>query len=408
MTPPSPASPDTSAPSPSPSKRRRWLRRIGLALAALAGLFAVFAAVLAALAWEGMGAAPRGERLAAMQASPQWDGRRFENPQPMHNDMIGAMLEGFSASDEAVPDGPVPTRSVDPARFDTPPASDLRVTWLGHSIVLIEIEGVTLLTDPVWGPRTAPISWLGPKRWTPPLIALDDLPPVDAVLISHDHYDHLDHVTIKQIADWDTTFIVPLGVGAHLESWGVPAERIRDVDWWDEVEFGDVTVTAVPSRHASGRHLLDQMRTLWCGYAIRGAERSALFSGDTGLFPGLTEVGERLGPFDVTMFEVGAYARSWPDWHLGPEQALRAHEMVGGDVFLPIHWGLFDLSFHSWTEPIERVLVEAERLDIPVATPMPGESFEPATVAPPTRWWPETDWRTVDEYPIEASGVPPR
>lgn len=363
------------------------------------------ALVLLALAWVGMGKAPAGERLEAMRASPQWARRGFENPQPMTNDGLGAAREFFAKSDQTIPEAPVPTRSVDPARFDTPPASGLRVTWLAHSTVLIELEGVTLLTDPVWGERTSPISWLGPKRWYPPLIALDDLPPIDAVLISHDHYDHLDHTTMQAMAGWDTTFVVPMGVGAHLEYWGVPAERIAEVDWWDEVTMGAVTVTAVPARHASGRQVLDQMRTLWCGYAIRGAERSALFSGDTGLFPGMREIGERLGPFDITMIEVGAYSQSWPDWHIGPEQALRGHQMMRGGLFMPIHWGLFDLSYHSWTEPVERALAEAERLGEPIATPMPGESFEPATAPPPSRWWPETRWRSAAEYPIVSSLV---
>ncbi|MEM9196032.1 MAG: MBL fold metallo-hydrolase, partial [Myxococcota bacterium] len=221
---------------------------------------------------------------------------------------------------------------------------------------------------------------------------------------SHDHYDHLDHETIVAIREWDTTFIAPLGVGAHLEYWGVPSDHIVELDWWDRRSFGGVELVATPARHASGRHLFDQFRTLWAGYALVGAERRVFFSGDTGLFPGMEEIGERLGPFDITMLEVGAYGQAWPDWHLGPEQAVRAHQMLRGELLLPVHWGLFNLAYHAWTEPIERVLVEARQQDVRVASPRPGVSIEPgdATI---DRWWPEVPWRTAEEYPIVASQV---
>jgi L-ascorbate metabolism protein UlaG (beta-lactamase superfamily) len=185
----------------------------------------------------------------------------------------------------------------------------------------------------------------------------------------------------------------------------VPAERIVELDWWETVPLGDVSLHAVPSRHASGRQVLDQNRTLWAGFALIGPDHRVLFSGDTGIFSAMTEIGERLGPFDVTMIEVGAYAQAWPDWHLGPEQAIEAHQMMQGDVFLPIHWGLFNLAPHGWTEPIERAVVEAERLGIQMAIPRPGQSFEPATFVPQEQWWPERPWRTADEYPIEARGL---
>ncbi len=361
--------------------------------------------VLLAAAWTAIGKRPTGERLQRMHASPNWGGRTFVNPEPMWNDFLGMITEGFSASGAAEPEEQLSFEATNPDRFHSAPESGLRVTWLGHSTVLIEIDGLVVITDPVWGERTAPLTWLGPARWYAPLIDLADLPPIDAVLISHDHYDHLDYPTIAQIADWDTVFVAPLGVGAHLAYWGVPAERVIELDWWDTYSFGEVTLHAVPSRHASGRQILDQNRTLWAGYALLGPENRALFSGDTGLFSAMSEIGERLGPFDVTMIEVGAYAQSWPDWHLGPEQALDAHQRMQGDVFLPIHWGLFNLAYHSWTAPIERVMVEAERLDIRVATPRPGQSFEPATLALPERWWPEVEWRTAEEYPIQARGL---
>jgi L-ascorbate metabolism protein UlaG (beta-lactamase superfamily) len=357
--------------------------------------------------WEAIGYAPKGERLQAMQASPQWNDGVFENPQPLWNDPVGMLTNFLEPEPNLSPSEPVPVETVDGARFDTPPPSGLRITWLGHSTLLIEIDGQVLLTDPVWGERTSPVDWLGPKRWYAPPLAMDELPSLDAVLISHDHYDHLDYPSIVALADRDTKFFAPLGVGAHLEAWGVPAERILDVDWWDAHTIGGLTITTAPSRHASGREILDQNRTLWAGYAIRSENHNIFFSGDTGLFPGMTEIGEKLGPFEVTMLEVGAYGQAWPDWHLGPEQAVRAHQMLQGEVFLPVHWGLFDLANHGWTEPIERVLVAAEQRGVPVLTPRPGGSVEPTQPGEQVRWWPELPWRTEAEYPIVATKVDP-
>ena len=355
--------------------------------------------------WEAIGYAPTGERLAAMKASPQWSDGVFENPEPLWNDPLGMFTEFLAPQPNVAPDEPLPVESVDAARFETAPASGLRITWLGHSTLLIEIDGHVVLTDPVWGERTSPVNWLGPSRWYAPPLALDDLPTLDAVLISHDHYDHLDYPTIVALADRDTRFFAPLGVGAHLEAWGVPADHIEDVDWWDTHELGDLTITTTPARHASGREILDQNRTLWAGYALRTPQHNVFFSGDTGLFPGMTEIGEKLGPFEVTMLEVGAYGQAWPDWHLGPEQAVRAHQMLQGKAFLPVHWGLFDLANHGWTEPIERVMVAAERDGVDVLTPRPGGSVEPTAPGEQQRWWPELPWRTEAEYPIVATKV---
>ncbi len=353
--------------------------------------------------WEAIGTAPTGARLRAMQASPQWADGVFHNPQPLWNDEWGMVTEGLSPQSHRVPEAPLPVVPVDASRFEAPPETGLRVTWLGHSTLIIEVDGHRFLTDPVWGERTSPVSWLGPERWYAPPLALDDLPPVDAVLISHDHYDHLDHPTIVALSDEETVFVAPLGVGAHLESWGVPAERIEDVDWWDTRAFGDLTLTVTPARHASGRQVLDQNRTLWASYSLVTAKHRVYFGGDTGLFPGMREIGEKLGPFDVTMLEVGAYSQMWPDWHLGPEQAVQGHQMLAGEVLLPIHWGLFNLANHGWTEPIERTVAAAEVAGVTIVTPKPGESVEPSNPPPIERWWPDVPWRTVDEYPVVAT-----
>ena len=355
--------------------------------------------------WTAFGTSPQGASRERMIRSPQWHAAAevFENPQPLWNDTWGGFTELLDKSDQSSPAEEPPFVALTAKSFATPSASGLRVTWLGHSTLLIEIDGHRFLTDPIWGERISPLTWVGPKRWYPPPLALADLPPIDAVIISHDHYDHLDYPTIAALADRDTKFVVPLGVDAHLEYWGVPPERIVVLDWWDEEAFGDLRVVATPARHASGRHLLDQNRTLWAGYAFIGPRHRALFSGDTGLFPGMKDIGERLGPFAIMMIEVGAYGQAWPDWHLGPEQAVRAHAMLRGEVLLPIHWGLVDLAYHAWTEPIERVLVAADAAKVRVVTPRPGESLEPTAPAPVNRWWPEVAWRSAEDYPIVAT-----
>jgi L-ascorbate metabolism protein UlaG (beta-lactamase superfamily) len=388
----------------SQEKRARRRRRAGqLALGALGAGIAAVAGLLAD-AWVPMGTAPEGERLARMQASPQWSDGIFVNPQPMWNDFTG-MLTGFlRASPYGSPDAPLPVVRGDRGRFAAPPETGLRVTWLGHSTQVIELDGVTVLTDPIFGGRAGPFDWVGPAPWYAPPIPLEELPVPDAVLISHDHYDHLQVGTIKAMADWDTRFIAPLGVGAHLAYWGVPEERITEVDWWEEVRVGELRVVTTPSRHASGRQVLDQNRTLWAGYALIGPEHRVYFSGDTGLFPDLKRIGEELGPFDLTMFEVGAYDRAWPDWHLGPEQAVTAHRWVRGEVLMPIHWGLWNLALHGWTEPIERVLVEVGRQGVDVVAPRPGASFELDPLPPLERWWPEVPWETAEEHPVVARG----
>lgn len=385
------------------SPLRRRLRQLRNTVLALAGAFVVFTVAVVASGWTAFGKAASGARAERMHNSPQWGGEVFVNPQPLWNDIGGSMTSMMSPPTTTTPTDPVDVQVGDGALFATPPSSGLRVTWLGHSTSLIEIDGKKILTDPIFGGRASPFTWVGPDRFYPPPIPLDRIPAVDAVLISHDHHDHLQHETIALIKDWPTTFIAPIGVGAHLEYWGVPKERIVELDWWEDASLGDVVLHCTPARHASGRQVLDQNATLWAGYAITGPAHRIFYSGDTGLFPALATIGEKWGPFDLTMIETGAYNAAWPDWHIGPEQAVKAHQMLRGKVLLPVHWGLWSLASHSWTEPAERVLVAAAAADVVVTIPRPGQSIEPSSLPAPEKWWPQVPWRTAQEDPIVST-----
>lgn len=395
-----PALPAPLLPARSRCPSARWARR-GLVVAGAAGTLALTAGL--ADAWTGLGRRPDLERRRRFAHSPQWRDGRFRNPQPIWNNLTSALGAALRPSPHARPAEPVPVARVDAAALRAAPGSGLRITWLGHSTTLIEIDGVRVLTDPVWGERASPVDWLGVRRWYAPPLALTDLPPVDAVLISHDHYDHLDHRTIRALSGQPVAFIVPLGVGAHLESWGVPAWRITEVDWWESIRIGEVEITATPARHASGRGLLDKDLTLWSGYALRGPKHRVYFSGDTGMQRAFSEIAARLGPFDATLIEVGEYNENWPDWHIGPEQAVEAHRLVRGKVLIPIHWGLFTLAPHPWTEPVERTVAAAARAGVALATPRPGESVEPTESAVVTRWWPALPWSPADQTPIRST-----
>ncbi|MEQ9497983.1 MAG: MBL fold metallo-hydrolase [Deltaproteobacteria bacterium] len=366
----------------------------------------LFASLLATSACTAMGANPRGERLAKMQEGLRWNGDGFMDLLPRRDPSLGAILSRFlgdGGSQFASPADEIPIVPRTRASFAEPTQRGLRITWLGHSTLLIEIDGKTILTDPVWGERASPATWAGPQRFHPPPLPFEELPKIDAVVISHDHYDHLDYPTILRFVETDVPFYVPLGVGAHLELWGIPPERIHEHDWWDVAELGKHRLVSVPSRHFSGRSLADRDQTLWTGWVITGPRRRVYFSGDTSFFPAMAEIGRRYGPFDATMIESGAYNQLWSDVHVGPEQAVEAHRLVRGKVLIPVHWGTFDLALHGWTEPIERVLAAAKKAKVVVLTPRPGQSFEPGIDEPPARWWPEVEWTSADQEPVRAT-----
>jgi len=353
-----------------------------------------------------MGSSVEGDRLERVKLSPQYDGRKFVNIAPQNMPGVWpALWKWVKGAPDREPTEPYDVEALSVADYAVPPTSGLRVTWLGHSTSLIEVDGARVLTDPVWSDRVSPVGWTGPTRFHRPPLAIADLPDVDAVLISHDHYDHLDMPTIKALSGLDTRYVVPLGVGAHLESWGVPAERIVELDWWQSCSVSGLELHAVPARHFSGRGVADRNDTLWAAWAVLGPEHRVFFSGDGGFFDGFKEIGERLGPFDLTLMEIGAYDQLWPDLHMGPEQAVAAHRALRGEVMIPVHWGTFNLALHSWTEPVERLLVEATRTGVRAVVPRPGQRVEPASPPQVARWWPELPWKTAEQVPIRSSGL---
>ncbi|MEP4101888.1 MBL fold metallo-hydrolase [Paraglaciecola sp.] len=259
---------------------------------------------------------------------------------------------------------------------------------LGHSSILLRIDQNLILFDPVFSERASPVQWMGPKRFHQPPISIEQLPNIKAVIISHDHYDHLDKHAILELDKKVEFFITPLKVGKHLESWGIEKSKITELNWWQSTQVDTLKITATPAQHFSGRGLLDKDETLWASWAIQGAESNIYFGGDSGYFGGFKEIGERLGPFDLTLIETGAYHELWPEVHMFPEQSLQAHVDLKGDVMLPIHNGTFDLSLHNWNEPLQRITELAADKEVVVLTPKFGERVNVKTPERTTfNWW---------------------
>lgn len=331
-----------------------------------------------------------GLRQERIRSSAQWTGDAFANPTGKGPGLKGNPLpvlgEFFFGGTRRVPKGPLPLERPD-GTWRTPVETGFRVTWLGHSTVLLEIDGHRLLTDPVFGDRASPFSFAGPKRFHPMPAGLDELPELDVVLLSHDHYDHLCESTMRALARGTVPIVTSLGVGAHLEKLGVSPDRITELDWGESASIAGLRVTATPCQHFSGRGLLDRNKTLWSSWVIESERRKLFFSGDTGLSDQFLEIGRKFGPFDLVMLEVGAFHEAWGDIHLGPENALRVFEMLGGGTLLPVHWGTFDLAIHAWDEPAETLVRLAAERKARVLTPRLGHVFEPDRVESFDAWW---------------------
>ncbi|MCU0701986.1 MAG: MBL fold metallo-hydrolase [Myxococcaceae bacterium] len=336
------------------------------------------------------GGLPSGPRLDRMQASAHWKDGHFVNAEPtavMQEGGAGTMLEWFSSDVMRVPSCPLPLATDTRAVLDVPPKTGLRVTWLGHSTTILEVDGVTVLTDPMFSERASPSTIAGPKRFHPPPLALDQLPRIDAVVISHDHYDHLDMRSIQALAAKGVPIHVGLGVGAHLEAWGVPPAQIHELEWWEERSIGALRIVSTPARHFSGRRGFGNDRALWTSWTFVGPEHRVFFSGDTGLTPQFKDIATRLGPLDVSLLEIGQWHPAWGAIHLGPQGALEAHAMLSAKHLIPIHWATFELGLHAWNEPPETLVTQAEKTNTSVVTPRLGQPIEPLAGEVGSRWW---------------------
>ncbi len=303
---------------------------------------------------------------------------------------------------DASPSQPIPVLKL--THTDLLAAPDGSLFRLGHSTMLLKLQGEFWLTDPVFSERASPLQWLGPKRFHAPPIAIVELPTIKGVILSHDHYDHLDHAAILALMPKVEHFLTPLGVGDRLIEWGVPAAKVQQFDWWQGTTIAGVRFVATPAQHFSGRGLNDGNTTLWASWVIISDELRVFFSGDTGYFDGFKAIGERFGPFDLTLIETGAYNKDWPDVHMQPEQSLQAHLDVKGRWLLPVHNGTFDLALHPWQEPFERISALAAAQGVPLSAPKMGERI--SIKAPPasTGWWREPVTQPLGLSAQPASG----
>ncbi len=333
-----------------------------------------------------------GKADASYEASPQFRDGKFHNGAEAKRPsgwQIPALWWRFLFGKNPDTEPPAPLKVKPVTREQLAQAPDGTLYRLGHSTILMKLNNAYWLTDPVFAERASPFSWMGPRRFHETPIALADLPPLAAVILSHDHYDHLDRETVLALAARTPLFITPLGVGDLLIDWGVPQEKVRQLDWWQSFETDGVSLTATPAQHFSGRSLLSGNETLWASWVIRSARHNIFFSGDTGYFDGFREIGERLGPFDVTMLESGAYDPMWEGVHMLPAQTVQAHKDLGGGWLLPIHNSTFALAFHSWDAPMEALSELAAAQNVRLTTPMIGQPLQLDGIEPFTAWWRE-------------------
>lgn len=342
------------------------------------------------------GGSASGKRLERMQACPHYRDGRFINPVPEKPVDFGTLwttaYDWCFGGQKRKPKSAIPVIPVQPKSLNTPPLPGLRAIWLGHVSVLIDIDEVRILVDPVFSEYASPFS-IGPKRFHPPPIALADLPKIDAVVISHDHYDHLEMTTTRHLASSGTVFFVPLGVGAHLEAWEVPEQQIVELGWLESKKQGSLNIICTPAIHYSGRKLIDTNKTFWCSWTIIGPEYRVFYSGDTGFTDHFQKIGEQFGPFDLTLIKIGSYgpASPWLDIHMNPESAIEANLAVRGRRMLPLHWGTFKLGIHDWYEPIERAVVAAKQRKVEMITPRVGELVVAGKPFQSTAWWEEVE-----------------
>ncbi len=330
------------------------------------------------------------EKKTVYAHSPQYHKGKFVNQIPTSWDtsfssMVSMMRDFLKGNPDRRPRNRMPMVTFSP---DVKSQSDAKVTWFGHSAFLLEIEGKTILFDPMFGKAPTPFP-IRNQRYSGELpFKIQELPEIDAVILSHDHYDHLDYGSIMKLRGKVKNYFTPLGVGAHLERWGIDPNNIREHDWWDEFTFQGLKLACTPARHFSGRGLTNRNSTLWCSWAVIGQETKIFFSGDGGYGPHFKEIGEKYGPFDLTLMECGQYDARWAAIHMLPEETVQAHQDVQGRLMIPVHWGAFTLSLHSWHDPVERAVQAGEAAGVQIATPRIGESVTVGdSQYPNLPWW---------------------
>ncbi len=330
------------------------------------------------------GKAPNKNR---MKQSSYFRNGKFQNPVPTSAGKLSRLpqiLKQLVQRD--VEQRPVNGYHFEEIKTDDFMTQPLLANWLGHAAVLMKVDEKYILTDPMLGKRASPLKWLGPKRFFPSPIPVEQLPSLDLVLISHDHYDHLDYPTIVAIKEKTRCFVVPVGVIETLVFWGVPRKKIIELEWWQDQIIDGIKITAAPARHFSGR-LFNRNNTHWNSYVIETAANSFYFAGDSGFFEQYQELADRFSPFDFSFLPVGAYFEEWPDIHMDPEEAIKVWKIIKGGAFIPIHWGTFDLGLHSWYDPVQRLIEFTSKQPFPLLTPQPGEWFDPLNYEPELHWW---------------------
>ena len=373
---------------------KRILKMIGITIISFVVLFIVGVLLFTNLSPE-FGSSASGERLERMKMSSHYLKGKFINAVPTTSgikdwkDIPGVLYKFMKKEPNQMPDWEIPVNKVDSINIVNTPDSLTQLTWFGHSAFLLEMDGKKILIDPMLGDVPSPVGFMANRRFNSNLpIAIEKLPRIDAIIISHDHYDHLDYGSITALKEKTTHFYVPLGVGAHLEGWGVPASSITELEWWENAKLDNILLTAASARHFSGRGLNDGNSTLWVSWIIKGAKDNIYFTGDSGYFDGFKEIGEKYGPFDLALVECGQYNDMWADIHMTPEQSAQVGLDVRAKTIMPIHWGAFKLSLHTWTDPVERITKKTKELGINITTPEIGETFTVnGTHYPEGQWW---------------------
>ena len=379
---------------------KKLARRAALSLAILMGGITILGVIMI-YSYDQFGAIPKGAHLEMVKQSPQWHLERdiFVNRRPdildtmdigsrFLADPFGKDEPNFLFNDhQTVPEGRLPEeRNPDLVAFSQS-SDSVKFIWLGHSTILLSIDGKVVLIDPIFSSHAAPVK-IAAERFQPPALSLYQLPAIDYIIISHDHYDHLDMETIKHFIGQDVRFLAPLGVGAHLRHWGVAEQNITELDWWDEAAFADLTFAATPSQHFSGRvGIVHNNKTLWASWVIKGQQERVFFSGDSGYDTHYQAIGDHYGPFDIVFMENGQYNEGWRAVHNMPDEAVRGFQELRGRYLVPVHWGMFDLSVHNWFDPPNAVTRLAKAQDIKLITPRLGQLIDMQDPPLFDQWW---------------------